>query len=147
MNMKVVFVKHPAQLDILAGQKASYDHLDFSFSEKYLNQLKSLLGNKHSYQIILEDDGNFVGYLASAETLWSNHLTIIEVFVSPEYQGKGVGKILLSHAIEFAKKEGLAGLIVQTENDNVPAQKLYENRGFQKFENREWEGISYKLAL
>lgn len=143
----MVFVTDPAQLNILASQKASYGDLNFSFSEKYLNWLKSQLKNKHAYQVILEEDDQFVGYLASAETLWNDKLTIVEVFVSPNFQGRGIGKKLLSFAVEFAKKNGLQGLVVQTEHENTPAQKLYEKFGFAKLENKEWEGITYSLAL
>lgn len=145
--MKVIFVTNPKQLDRLSAQKANYGGLKFSFSETYLNELKNLLSNNHFYQIILEDNEHFVGYLASAETLWKNNLTIVEIFVAPEFQGKGIGKMLLSYAVDFAKKERLVGVVVQTENDNEPARRLYEGGGFQKFENKEWEGISYELSL
>lgn len=145
--MQVVLITDPAQLDILSNKKASYGELNFGFSEKYLSWLKDLLKNKHAYQIILQEDGNFVGYIASAETLWPNYLTIIEIFVSPEYQGKGIGKTLLGYITDFAKKEGLEGLMVQTEAENIPAQKLYERMGFNRIENKEWEGITYKLEL
>jgi ribosomal protein S18 acetylase RimI-like enzyme len=145
--MQVGLIKDPAQLDILSSKKASHGELSFGFSEKYLTWLKELLGNKHAYQVILMDGDNFVAYLASAETLWPNYLTIIEVFVSPEYQGKGVGKMLLDHAKDFAKSNELAGLMVQTENENIPAQKLYEKTGFNRIENKGWEGITYKFEL
>jgi ribosomal protein S18 acetylase RimI-like enzyme len=145
--MQMIVVRNPAQLDILSSKKASYGELNFGFSEKYLTWLKELLGNKHAYQVILMDGDNFVAYIASAETLWPNYLTVIEVFVSPEYQGKGVGKILLEHAKDFAKKEDLEGLMVQTENENIPAQKLYEKAGFSRIENKEWEGTTYKFEL
>ena len=145
--MQVIFVTDPAQLNILSNKKANHGELNFGFSEKYLTRLKELLSNKYAYQIILMDGNNFVAYIASAETFWPNYLTIIEVFVSPEYQGKGVGKMLLEHAIDFAKKEGLEGLMVQTETENLPAQKLYERTGFNKIENKEWEGITYKFEI
>lgn len=145
--MQVVLITDPAQLDILSNKKASYGELNFGFSEKYLSWLKDLLKNKHAHQIILQENGNFVGYAASAETLWPNYLTIIEIFVSPEYQGKGIGKTLLGYVTDFAKKEGLEGLMVQTEAENIPAQKLYERMGFNRIENKEWEGITYKLEL
>ncbi len=145
--MQMVLITNPAQLDILSSKNASYEELKFGFSEKYLTWLKELLRNKYAYQIILMDENNFVAYLASAETLWSGYLTVIEVFVSPEYQGKGVGKKLLDHAKDFARREGLKGLMVQTENENIPAQKLYEKAGFSRIENKEWEGITYKFEL
>lgn len=147
LRMQVVLITDSTQLDILSSKKASYGELDFGFSEKYLTWLMELLHNKHAYQVILMDGNNFVGYIASAETLWPNYLTIIEVFVSPEYQGKGVGKMLVEHAKDFAMREGLAGLMVQTETDNLPAQKLYERTGFNRIENKEWEGITYKLEF
>lgn len=145
--MQTIIVKDRKQLDILRGKQASHGELLFSFSDAYVGWLSDVLKNKHAYQIILEENENFVGYIASAETLWPNFLTMIEIFVSPEYQGKGIGKTLLAHVIDFAKREGLIGLMVQTENENIPAQKLYERSGFQRCENKEWEGVTYKLEF
>ena len=145
--MQIIPIADRKQLDILRGRNAAFGNLIFSFTEAYIEQLSGYLESKHAFQILAKEGTDFVGYLAAAETLWSNHLTIIEVFIAPAFQGKGVGTMLVERAIAFAKQEKLRGMVVQTERENIPAQKLYGRIGFRKFENPEWEGISYKLSL
>lgn len=145
--MQLLRITDRKQLEILRGRKASFGELHFSFSDSYIEWLSGLLDNKHAYQIFLQDNSEFVGYLASAQTLWEDHLTIVETFIAPPYQGKGIGKQLVERAVAFAKKQGLKGVIVQTEQENLPAQKLYEKTGFRKLMNPEWKGVSYKLSF
>lgn len=145
--MQLIHVKDRRQLDILRGKQASYGELRFAYTDTSIEKLAGWLHLPHAMQMILKEDEAFVAYLAAAETLWKNHLTVLETFVEPAYQRKGIGNMLLSQAIDFAKKEGLPGVIVQTEHANLPAQKLYEKNGFRKFENPEWKGVSYKLSF
>lgn len=145
--MKIISITDPSQLDVLQEMSAVHGAIHFSFSADYLLSLKNALQRKHAYQIFLQNEENIIGYMGAAETLWSEYLTIIELFVPPSFQGKGVGKTLISHAIDFAKKEQLKGLVVQTEQDNIPAQALYKQKGFEVFENKDWKGLSYKLTF
>lgn len=145
--MQFIPVTDRQQLDILRGKEASYEELHCAYTDTYIEKLAGILHNSHALQVILKDGDLFVGYLAAAETLWKDHLTVVETFVAPDYQRKGIGSILMEHAIGFAEKAGLRGVIVQTERGNLPARKLYEKHGFRKFENPEWEGVSYALAF
>ena len=58
-----------------------------------------------------------------------------DLFVSPEARKQGVGKALLKHAQSFATNEpGCKGLELATAKDNVVAQGLYEQLGFERDE-------------
>ena len=136
----------PKNLDILKGRQASYKNLNFVFSESYLKELKNSMLKNGSLQLIVEEDGNFAGYVASETSeRWLNYIEILELFIDPQFQGKGIGTKLTTKIIDFAKTLE-KGVIAQTEKDNLPAQKLYEKFGFVKIKNLEWlEGITYKL--
>ncbi len=54
-----------------------------------------------------------------------------DLYVMPEYRGKGIGKALLSKAQEFCISRGFKGLALETALDN-PAQELYNSMGWKK---------------
>lgn len=148
--MEYFQIHNKNELELLKGKTAQYKGLNFSFSKKYLQKLKDLLGEKKSFQMFAKDDnGAFAGYIASAEKkerpclLW-----IVELFIDPKYQGRGVGSSLLEQTIQEAKKKNLDGLITQTEFENLPAQNLYKKVGFIEIDNSDWkDGITYQLKF
>jgi GNAT superfamily N-acetyltransferase len=139
-----------SELDRLAGLSATYGTHGFGFSPEYLARLKEHLAAPHAAQFFaLNDDATIAGYAASCELLFPGFLWLEELFVVPEAQGKGVGSQLVARVIEEAKSiPGLRGAMTQTEDDNVPAQRLYEKMGFVRIPNPAWpEGITYRLLF
>lgn len=62
---------------------------------------------------------------------WWNKFTYIEeLTVDTPFRGKGVGRALLTRAIEWAKAKGFPGVTLETQDNNVPACMLYERCGF-----------------
>lgn len=61
-----------------------------------------------------------------------NHIANGSYMVSPGHHGKGIGKLLCEHSIEFAKSEGYLGIqfniVVST---NLPAVALWKKFGFE----------------
>jgi len=61
-----------------------------------------------------------------------NHIANGSYMVSPDNHGKGIGKLLCDHSIEFAKSEGFLGIqfniVVST---NLPAVALWKKFGFE----------------
>lgn len=62
---------------------------------------------------------------------WPGGAWIAEVFVVPDYQGQGLGRILMLRGIERAQSLGerRVGLTV---SDGNPAERLYERVGFKR---------------
>ncbi|ANF96989.1 GNAT family N-acetyltransferase [Paenibacillus bovis] len=54
-----------------------------------------------------------------------------DLFVTPEYRGKGAGRALLEHAFAFAGTMGATRVILQTHVDNRAAKALYESAGME----------------
>lgn len=51
--------------------------------------------------------------------------------VDPEFQGRGIGKKLLSLAIDRARGEGCTGMVVGTSESNPASHAAYESAGFR----------------
>lgn len=57
-------------------------------------------------------------------------LTIHTLLVSPNHCKKGIGKSFILFAEKFGKENGYKSIRLDTYEDNIPAQKLYENNGY-----------------
>jgi GNAT superfamily N-acetyltransferase len=145
---QILEIKNGSQLDCLIDKKASYEQLEFGFSPEYLSTLKEQLQFPHALQFFAKMDNETVGYIAASELeLFQGYMYVSELFVEPKVSGKGIASALVNKVVDFAKSEGLKGVYTQTENENIPAQKLYEKLAFSRIENPEWEGVTYKIEF
>jgi ribosomal protein S18 acetylase RimI-like enzyme len=59
-------------------------------------------------------------------------MTIVSVFVRPEYRGKKVGAALIEAAIAYARNaNGVESVQLSVESTNAPAKALYASFGFK----------------
>jgi len=62
---------------------------------------------------------------------WWNQFGYVEdLVVNPEYRGLGIGRKLLERGIQWAREKGFPGVMLETQDDNVPACMLYQSCGF-----------------
>lgn len=59
-------------------------------------------------------------------------LFIETIAVHPEYQGRGLGRMLLKYCINFGKEIGLTKAVLSVNSENDDATKLYFREGFKK---------------
>jgi streptothricin acetyltransferase len=74
-------------------------------------------------------DGKFAG-LIKLVSWWNEFAYVDELVVNPEFRRLGVGRALMDRAIEWSRARGFPGIMLETQNDNVPACKLYESCAF-----------------
>jgi GNAT superfamily N-acetyltransferase len=83
---------------------------------------------------VAEDNGRFVGFAITMEVPGSLRLAhywqIRDLFVLPTHRRLGVGRALLAFVRAAASASGALRLVVQTENDNDPALRLYADTGY-----------------
>jgi ribosomal protein S18 acetylase RimI-like enzyme len=83
-----------------------------------------------TYVAIQEDE--VIGVYVLLETR-PKTMEIMNISVVEHMQGKGIGKKLLKHAVETAKKYGMSRLEVGTGNSSVSQLALYQKCGFRIF--------------
>jgi aminoglycoside 6'-N-acetyltransferase I len=67
---------------------------------------------------------------AHRKTCWTNdEIFIDELFIKPDRQRQGYGKILMDQAEELSKELGLGGVTLLT-NKHHPAKLFYEKNGY-----------------
>jgi ribosomal protein S18 acetylase RimI-like enzyme len=101
--------------------------------------LKERLLNEDSVIFIAYDEGNAVGFVQLYPTFSSVSMkrswVLNDLYVNASARKKGFGEKLIQKAIEFAEETGAKGLSLETGQDNVTAQRLYEKIGFKKEDN------------
>jgi ribosomal-protein-alanine N-acetyltransferase len=62
----------------------------------------------------------------------ANEAHILNICVSPNAQGKGLGKRMLYRLIRSAEERGAESIFLEVRASNVIAQNLYEQEGFNR---------------
>ncbi|OJJ22792.1 hypothetical protein BKI52_00120 [marine bacterium AO1-C] len=121
-------------------------HYPQSFASSYEDQsaLSQLVFEKHilennqnQFVVGAFDQDQLIGISAFArepKAKRAHEGSIIQVYIKPAYQGKQIGKHLLSQVIKaaFAITE-IEQLIISAGNENKGALRLYEHLGFEQY--------------
>ena len=95
---------------------------------------RNLLSEDNSYILVAEIEGIIVGFInfTTRKTILHRGLSglIDELTIAKNYRGKGIGRQLLSSAIEKSRQLGCCEVEVSTEKTNVKAREFYRQCGF-----------------
>ncbi|REK75041.1 GNAT family N-acetyltransferase [Paenibacillus paeoniae] len=74
---------------------------------------------------------------------WNRYALIEDIAVDANHRGGGIGRRLVEQAIQWAKDGGMPGIMLETQNHNVRACRLYESCGFiiGGFDTRVYRGL------
>jgi N-acetylglutamate synthase-like GNAT family acetyltransferase len=137
---------------VLYAQEYGFDHTFEAYVAGPLAELVRSLSPRDQIWMA-ERDGRIAGCIAivaadpqTAQLRW--------FLVEPDTRGSGLGKRLLSEAVDFCKERGYDAVILWTVSALAAAAHLYRSAGFQKVEEkpgRRW-GVDvieekYELAL
>lgn len=86
----------------------------------------------HPYFVVAELNGKVVGYQFNA--LEEEQGYLVRIAVHPSVSGQGVGIRLMSEAIAFFQQERVLRIMLNTQDDNVRAHRLYEWFGFVRIQ-------------
>jgi predicted N-acetyltransferase YhbS len=81
--------------------------------------------------LVAEEAGEVVGHLQLTETGTDDELEVKNMAVLPRLQGRGVGRALIAAALELARSEGRATLLVATAAADIGNLRFYQRLGFR----------------
>ena len=74
-------------------------------------------------------DGHLSGQITVTKH-WNAYAWIDDFAVDVEFRRHGVGRALMQKAVDWARSKRLPGIMLETQDINVPACRFYENFGF-----------------
>ena len=103
---------------------------------------KNYVGSSDKTVFFAYVDGQLAGQIRLWKH-WNKYAYIDDVAVEPAYRGRGVGYALIGRAIEGAKSKELPGIMLETQDNNVAACRLYERCGFKLhgFDTQLYKGL------
>lgn len=76
-------------------------------------------------------DGELIcGYVDTEYEPWNRRLIIADIEVAGPYQGRGIGRTLMSYAIGWARECSAGHVWLEVTNINAPAIRAYQRMGF-----------------
>lgn len=78
---------------------------------------------------LMELDGQAIGFGVMSIAAGEAH--ILNICVLPEYQGRGVGRKILTRLVSLAKSHAVEKVFLEVRDSNRVAQLLYESEGFE----------------
>lgn len=76
------------------------------------------------------DGGLVCGYVDTEYEPWNRRLVIADIEVAGPYQGRGIGRTLMSYAIGWARERGAGHVWLEVTNINASAIRAYQRMGF-----------------
>jgi ribosomal-protein-alanine N-acetyltransferase len=82
----------------------------------------------------LDKDHQPLGYYIGMTVL--DEVTLMDIVVSAEHQGNGLGKSLLQHLMDHCNQNSIQQIWLEVRESNATAINLYDNAGFILVEQR-----------
>jgi ribosomal protein S18 acetylase RimI-like enzyme len=79
---------------------------------------------------VAEEDGKILGYISTRLERETGKGRIPNLAVDREARGKGVGRRLIEHAVDYFRQQGMAFVVIETMANNPVGQHLYPSCGF-----------------
>ncbi len=113
------------------------DVLDIPVTDECLAETYAKMGKDDRYAtFVAEEGGRVVGLVTTVTCLAIGHpngyTKINGLGVLPEHRGKGIGRMLIEKAEEFAKVNGTMYLGLASGLQRETAHAFYEHMGYQK---------------
>lgn len=126
----------------------------------YLPTLHALGSDGTGEVLVAVDNGEVLGtatvlpYSPHSEVAWSESESELRALaVSPQAQGKGLGRRLLAAVFDQARRFDAQSIVLSTRTNMTAAQQMYVAAGFVRLPERDWSPragvrlLAYRLVL
>jgi ribosomal protein S18 acetylase RimI-like enzyme len=79
---------------------------------------------------VAEENGRVLGYITTRIDREVSKGRIPNLAVDEQARGRGLGRRLIEHALEYFRREGMAYVMIETMANNAVGQHLYPSCGF-----------------
>lgn len=79
---------------------------------------------------VAEENGHVLGYITTRIDREVSKGRIPNLAVDEHARGRGLGRRLIEHALEYFRREGMAYVMIETMANNAVGQHLYPSCGF-----------------
>ncbi len=99
--------------------------------------------------LVAEDEGAIAGHIVlefdrkRTQQFGIEWGRLVSLAVDPDKQGRGTGKELVSAGLDWLSSRGVRYVEVSTDQNNIAAQRVYEDNGFRAI----YSGISLSRKL
>jgi ribosomal protein S18 acetylase RimI-like enzyme len=117
--------------------------------DRLAERIRQLLADGQTTILIGGAGPDGLAVLRFRPAIWSENLEcyLAELYVIPDRRGRGLGRALMSAAIEEARALGADHIDLNTSEDDVAARALYESLGFVNREGGPDGPIAYYYEL
>ncbi|SDH26853.1 ribosomal-protein-alanine N-acetyltransferase [Vibrio xiamenensis] len=127
MSTKLVALQAQYLERIIEIERAAHSH---PWSESLLSDIQSRGACHH----VLLVDEQVVGYFYAQNIV--GEVTLLNIAVAPEYQGRGFGKALLNGFLDMCEAAKAESAWLEVRESNHNAYGLYEATGFNEVDRR-----------
>jgi ribosomal protein S18 acetylase RimI-like enzyme len=99
------------------------------YDEEESVDIDSFIDNDEKVIFFAFVDGQLAGQIKMIKW-WNQFAWVDDLVVNPQFRGLGVGKSLIAEAVRWSKEKRFPGIMLETQDDNVSACKLYQACGF-----------------
>ena len=130
-NIEQVAQFDSALIAPIADMLAQLTTREYPFGEQ---ELRAIVEDTASKLFIMRDDERIMGMLTLGH--YTSHtgrkVWVEDVVVSADYRGKGLGRRLINHAIEYCRENLSPCTLMLTSNPaRIAANELYRTSGFE----------------
>jgi ribosomal-protein-alanine N-acetyltransferase len=98
-----------------------------------LDATSRFLANESNELLIAYVEGEPAGFVSGTELAHPDHsapeMFLNELAVGEAFRGRGIGRALVAELWRLARSRGCRGMWVLTDDDNLPANKVYDAAG------------------
>jgi streptothricin acetyltransferase len=106
---------------------------DYGLSENDLKEIRAWLHAGNGLHLVAEDAQahRLVALLDVEGERWHNAARLWNIHIDRAYRRHGLGRELVNRTLAWAREQGLRGLVLETQTNNLPACRFYQSLGFK----------------